>query len=155
MLQQIDHVNIVVNDLAAMKQFYREVLGLTVTKEVTIAGGWIDRTVGLTGVEADVVYLDLEDGPRIELICYRRPGGETSTGSGIPNTAGLRHIAFRVEDLDAAIARLRNARVKLFSEAQQVPDTQVTYAGGVRKRLVYFLDPESNILELCEYKAAE
>ena len=31
--------------------------------------------------------------------------------------------------------------------------TQVTYAGGVRKRLVYFHDPEGNLLELCEYKA--
>ena len=155
MLQQIDHVNIVVNDLATMKEFYREVLGLTVTKEVTIAGEWIDRTVGLTGVEADVVYLDLEDGPRIELIRYRRPGGTAPTGSGIPNTTGLRHIAFRVDDLDATIARLKLAGVKLFSEVQQVPDTQVTYAGGVRKRLVYFLDPESNILELCEYKTAE
>jgi catechol 2,3-dioxygenase-like lactoylglutathione lyase family enzyme len=155
MLQQIDHVNIVVNDLPAMKEFYRDVLGLTVTREVTINGAWIDRTVGLTGVEADVVYLDLEEGPRIELIRYRRPAGMASSASGIPNTAGLRHIAFRVDDLDAAIAQLKSARVKLFSQAQQVPDTQVTYAGGVRKRLVYFLDPENNILELCEYKVAE
>jgi hypothetical protein len=28
----------------------------------------------------------------------------------------------------------------------------VTYSGGVRKRLVYFRDPEDNILELCEYR---
>jgi catechol 2,3-dioxygenase-like lactoylglutathione lyase family enzyme len=154
MLQQIDHINIVVNDLAAMKKFYCDVLGLTVTREVAISGEWIDQTVGLMGVQAEVVYLDLEDGPRIELIRYRRPRGLAPAGSGIPNTAGLRHIAFRVDDLDAAIERLRAARVRLFSQAQQVPDTQVTYAGGVHKRLAYFLDPENNILELCEYKAA-
>jgi len=27
-----------------------------------------------------------------------------------------------------------------------------TYAGGVRKRLIYFADPEGNLLELCEYR---
>ena len=155
MLRQLDHVNIVVDDLTAMKEFYCNVLGLTVTREVTISGKWIDRTVGLTGVEAEVVYLDLKDGPRIELIHYRSPRGKTPGDLGIPNTAGLRHMAFRVDDLDAAIARLHTAGVKLFSEAQQVPDTQVTYDGGVRKRLAYFLDPENNILELCEYKAAK
>jgi hypothetical protein len=37
---------------------------------------------------------------------------------------------------------------------QSVPDSQVTYAGGVRKRLVYFRDPEGNLLELCEYRSA-
>ena len=41
--------------------------------------------------------------------------------------------------------------VRVFSVIQTVPDSQVTYAGGVRKRLVYFHDPEGNLLELCEY----
>ena len=40
----------------------------------------------------------------------------------------------------------------VFSDVQSVPDSQVTYAEGVRKRLVYFRDPEGNILELCEYR---
>ena len=62
-------------------------------------------------------------------------------------------MAFRVEDIDAAVARLRTAGVRFFSDAvQQVPDSQVTYAGGIRKRLIYFADPEGNVLELCEYK---
>jgi hypothetical protein len=50
------------------------------------------------------------------------------------------------------VAKLRAAGVEFFSGVQTVPDSQVTYAGGVRKRLVYFRDPEGNILELCEYR---
>ena len=40
---------------------------------------------------------------------------------------------------------------ELFGEIQQVPATQVDYA-DVRKRLVYFRDPEGNLLELCCYE---
>jgi hypothetical protein len=43
--------------------------------------------------------------------------------------------------------------VRFFSQIQLVPDSQVTYAGGLRKRLVYFQDPEGNLLELCEYRS--
>ena len=149
---QIDHVNIVVEDLERMVAFYRDALGLKETKRVTITGTWVAATVGLSEVHADVVYLDFATGPRIELIRYNRPPAARPTGVDRPNAPGLRHIAFRIDDIDATVARLRTSGVKFFSEVQQVPETQVTYAGGIRKRLIYFADPEGNILELCEYK---
>jgi len=154
MLTSIDHINIVVKDLEGMIRFYRDVLGLKVTKQVTISGEWVDRTVGLTGAKGDVVYLDLPTGPRIELIRYLSPPGAHPVGLDRSNTAGLRHMAFRVDEIDAAVARLRDAGVQFLSDVQLVPDSQVTYAGGVRKRLVYFRDPEGNLLELCEYKTS-
>jgi catechol 2,3-dioxygenase-like lactoylglutathione lyase family enzyme len=149
----IDHVNIVVSDLERMAAFYRDVLGLRETKRVTISGEWVAATVGLSDVHADVVYLDLASGPRIELIRYNRPPMNRTPGIDRPNAPGLRHIAFRVDDIEAMVAKLAAAGVKFFSEVQRVPDTQVTYAGGVRKRIIYFHDPELNLLELCEYKA--
>ena len=153
MLEQIDHVNLVVRDLDRMVEFYRHVLGLRETKRVTISGPWIAAVVGLNDAHADVVYLDLPAGPRIELIRYNRPTAAVEPqGLGTSNTPGLRHLAFKVTDIDAAVERLKQAGVRLFSDVQQVPDTQVTYAGGIRKRLVYFHDPEGNLLELCEYK---
>ena len=151
MLETIDHINLVVHDLDRMTRFYERVLGLTVSKRVTIGGPWIDRVVGLSGVAAEVVYLEARSGPRVELIDYTRPEGQRPPGLERPNTAGLRHLAFRVQDIGAAVARLRKAGVKLVSEVQQVPDSQVTYRGGVRKRLVYLHDPEQNLIELCEY----
>jgi len=152
---EIDHVNIVVEDLERMVAFYRDALGLKETKRVTITGGWVAATVGLSEVHADVVYLDFAAGPRIELIRYNRPAPPVPRPARVdrPNAPGLRHIAFRIDDIDATVERLRRAGVEFFSpDVQQVPDTQVTYAGGIRKRLIYFADPEGNILELCEYK---
>ena len=149
---QIDHVNLVVDDLETMTAFYRDVLGLSVTKRVTISGAWIGAVVGLGDVHADVVYLDFPAGPRIELIKYNRPALNRPPNVDLPNAPGIRHLAFKVDDIDAAAERLRLAGIKLFSDVQTVPDAQVTYAGGVRKRLVYFQDPEGNLLELCEYK---
>jgi catechol 2,3-dioxygenase-like lactoylglutathione lyase family enzyme len=99
------------------------------------------------------VYLDFSSGPRIELICYQHPTGERPTGVGAPNAQGIGHVAFRVEDIDAVVRRLTEARVSFLSDVQNVPDAQVTYSNGVRKRLVYFRDPEENLLELCEYKS--
>ena len=73
MLNRIDHVNIVVSDLDRMIAFYRDVLGLRITKQVTIFGEWVGSVVELGDVHADVVYLDLDSGPRIELIRYNKP----------------------------------------------------------------------------------
>jgi catechol 2,3-dioxygenase-like lactoylglutathione lyase family enzyme len=155
MIHRIDHVNLVVADLDATAAFYRDVLGFRLTKDVTISGAWIDHVVGLSGVRARVIYLDLPEGPRIELIHYESPPGEDPGLRGKANTRGFRHMAFTVDDIDALSARLRNAGVELLSEVQAVPASQVTFgAGDVRKRLVYFRDPEGNLLELCEYKPA-
>jgi len=152
MVDSIDHINIVVTDLEPMVRFYSDTLGLTVSKRVTISGEWIDQTVGLKNVKADVVYLDPPSGPRIELLRYVSPAGASPAGLGLSNTRGLRHIALRVDEIDAVVSRLREAGVRPLSDVQLVPDSQVTYADGVRKRLVYFRDPEGNLLELCEYR---
>ena len=153
MLKQIDHVNLVVEDLEAMLAFYTGPLCMKVTRRVTISGEWVEEVSGLKGVEADVVYLELpEGGPRVELIRYHSPGGVRPDGLGLPHTRGLRHLAFRVEDISATVRHLERGGVKLMSQIQLVPDGQVKYAGGVRKRLVYFHDPEGNLLELCAYE---
>lgn len=152
MIESIDHVNLVVRNLARMTEFYRNVLGCRLTKEVSISGTWIDEVVGLSGVEADVVYLDLPEGPRIELIAYRSPAGVEPAVLNSPNLYGLRHLAFRVSEIDMLVAKLQSADVQFQSEIKSVPETQVTYNGGVKKRLVYFRDPEDNLLEFCEYK---
>ena len=153
MLESIDHVNLVVEDLERMAGFYQSLLGMKVTKRVTISGKWIDHTVGLENVLGDVIYLDPPSGPRVELIRYRSPVAPRPPGLNVANTPGIRHIALRVRDIESLVSKLREAGVEFFSEVQRVPSEQVTYAGGARKHIVYFRDPEGNLLELCEYKA--
>jgi catechol 2,3-dioxygenase-like lactoylglutathione lyase family enzyme len=152
MLSRIDHINIVVTDLDRMIEFYTRLLGLTLTRHVTISGDWVAATVGLASVHADVVYLDLPEGPRVELIRYNVPTMDRPENIDKPNAPGLRHFAFAVTDIEAIVGRLGERGVKFFGDIQTVPETQVTYAGGVRKRIVYFQDPEGNLLELCEYR---
>lgn len=152
MLESIDHVNLVVEDLERAAGFYQDLLGMKITRRVTISGQWIEQTVGLQNVIGDVIYLDPPAGPRVELISYRSPGGARPAGLGQSNTPGLRHVAFRVRDIERIVARLRQAGVRFFSAVQQVPAGQVSYGADVQKYIVYFHDPEGNLLELCEYK---
>ena len=151
MIERIDHVNLVVGDMQPMLAFYRDLLGLRLTKQATIRGPWIEAATGLAQAEADVVFLEAPAGPRIELIQYRTPDRPRPSGLSEPNTKGLRHIALRVTDLDVLVAALRRSGVKLLSEVQHVPAAQVDYADQ-RKRLVYCLDPEGNLLELCAFE---
>jgi len=155
MLERIDHVNIVVKDLEKMVEFYSIVLGLAVTKRVTVSGDWVDAVTGLKGVNANVVYLDLPNDnrpTRMELIHYRSPEAINSGTENAANFPGFRHIAFAVDDIDSLVQRLRQRNVHFLSDVLTVPNSQVTYARGVRKRIVYFRDPEENLLELCEYR---
>ncbi len=152
MIRGIDHINIVVADLARSLRFYCDVLGFTQTHEADLKGEWIERIVGLRGVKARAVFIVAPAGePRIELLCYETPRGPSPAENSRANTTGLRHIAFRVDDMAATVAQLRAASVPLFSDPVRVPGGVVKFAAG-DKSLVYFLDPDGVILELAEYR---
>lgn len=150
-MKRIDHINFVVADLDAMTAFYRDTLGLRVSKQISIDGPWIEAVTGLANAKADVVYLEPETGPGVELICYRRPQGSRPERLSQANTPGLRHAAFRVDDLDGVIRKLEDAGAHVQSDVQQVPTDQADFAGR-QKRIVYFQDPEGNLLELCQFR---
>ena len=150
-MKQIDHVNIVVQDLPRMTAFYRDALGLEVVREVTILGDWIEAITLLSDVEADVVYLQPSSGPPLELIAYRSPKGACPEDLGKPNTIGLRHMAFLVDDLEAAVEAVRKAGGEVLAPVQTVPTTQAEF-GTRQKWIVYCRDPEGNLLEFCDYR---
>jgi catechol 2,3-dioxygenase-like lactoylglutathione lyase family enzyme len=150
MLERIDHVNIVVADMDRMVAFYRDVLGMRLTKQAIISGPWIEAVTGLSPVEAEVAFLEAASGPGIELIRYRTPEGTRPEGPGRPNMQGFRHIALRVTDLDGLVTTLEANGIEMLSGVQQVPAVQVDY--DQRKRLVYCHDLEGNLLELCSFQ---
>jgi glyoxylase I family protein len=152
MIRAIDHLNIVVTDLARSLAFYTNVLGFTKTREAYLEGEWIDRIVGLKGVRARAAFIVAPAGePRIELLEYRAPAGGSSAQNSRANTIGLRHIALRVDDMKVMVERLRAAGATVFSEPVRVPAGVVQHDAG-EKTLVYFLDPDGVILELAEYR---
>lgn len=151
MISAIDHINIVVSDMPRSVAFYTELLGMSVTRTAHLEGDWIEAIVGLKGVSADVVYVEPPGGPlRLELLQYRSPRGAAIDATKLPNTVGLRHIAFRVADIDAAAAALRAAGVHVFADPVAVPSNVITHNAG-HKRLLYFHDPDGVLLELAQY----
>ena len=152
MVHSVDHINIVVSDLARSVRFYTEVLGLEKTRDAYLEGDWIEAIVGLRGVSADVVYVQPRGGgPRIELIRYNAPAGVNLPETALPNTVGLRHIALRVEDMQAVCKRLAQAGVALIGPPTAVPEGVVRHDAG-HKTLCYFHDPDGVLLELAEYR---
>jgi catechol 2,3-dioxygenase-like lactoylglutathione lyase family enzyme len=154
MIRSIDHVNIVVADLARSVKFYTEVLGFRKTQDVVMEGEWIERIIGLKGVKGFVAFVEPPAGGlRLELLEYRAPAGTAFPENSRANTIGVRHIAFRVDGIATMAARLRGAGVTLFSDPVKVPDGVVKFTAG-DKSLCYFLDPDGVVLELCEYGRA-
>ena len=154
MIRGIDHLNIVVADMARSLAFYCDVLGFTKTKEAHLQGEWIEKIVGLSGVRAHAVFIEAPGGgPRIELLHYHSPEGVAVPENSRANTRGLRHFALRVDDIFAVTATLRAAGIEVWGEPTAVPGGVVKFdEGGGGKTLVYFLDPDGVIVELAEYR---
>jgi catechol 2,3-dioxygenase-like lactoylglutathione lyase family enzyme len=140
-IQRMEHVGIVVDDLAAATKFFVE-LGLELQGEVPVHGRWVDRVVGLDGVRADIAMLQTPDGHgRLELTKFHTPSIPEGTRHAAANTPGIRHIAFLVEDIDAVIASLQAGGTKLVGELERYEDSY---------RLCYVHGPEGIIVELAE-----
>ena len=72
-IQRMEHVGIVVDDLAAATAFFVE-LGLKLQGEGPVEGGWVDRVVGLEGVRAEIAMVETPDGHgRLELTKFHAP----------------------------------------------------------------------------------
>jgi catechol 2,3-dioxygenase-like lactoylglutathione lyase family enzyme len=135
------HVGIVVDDLAAATEFFVE-LGLELQGEWPVEGRWVDRVAGLEGVRVDAAMLRTPDGNgRLELSKFHSPSHEGGNENPLPNTPGLRHLAFEVDDIDAAIAGLRAHGAELVGEVERYEDIY---------RLCYLRGPEGIIVELAE-----
>jgi catechol 2,3-dioxygenase-like lactoylglutathione lyase family enzyme len=141
-IQRMDHVGIVVDDLAAAVAFFVE-LGMELEGEMPVEGRWVDRVVGLDNVRVDVAMMRTPDGHgRLELTKFQRPAVISAEPAiAPPNTLGLRRIMFAVDDIDDVIARLRNHDAELVGEVDQYEDMY---------RLCYVRGPAGIIIALAE-----
>ncbi|ASO20541.1 catechol 2,3-dioxygenase-like lactoylglutathione lyase family enzyme [Actinoalloteichus hoggarensis] len=140
-IQRMDHVGIVVEDLAAAVAFFVE-LGLVMEGETQVEGRWVDRVVGLPGVRADLAMLRTPDGHgRVELSRFRAPASPAGARHAPPNAPGLRHLTFVVGGIEELLGRLRSHGVELVGAVEQYEDGY---------RLCYVRGPEGIIVELAE-----
>lgn len=124
-----------------LTEFFAE-LGLVLQGEASVEGRWVDRIVGLEGVRADTAMMQTPDGNgRLELVKFYSPSSQGDNRHARANTPGIRHMAFTVKDIDAAVASLRARGAELVGELER-------YEGSYR--LCYFRGPEGIIIELAD-----
>jgi len=141
-IKRLDHVSVVVDDLAAAIAFFTA-LGMAIEGETAVEGPWVDRVNGLENVQVDIVMMRTPDGNgRLELTKFRHPKLiETEPAIAPPNTLGLRTVMFTVESVDNTVASLRANGGELIGEVAQYKDLY---------RLCYMRGPAGIIVALAE-----
>ncbi|MBV8995840.1 MAG: VOC family protein [Pseudonocardiales bacterium] len=145
-IERMDNVLIVVDDLEAAKAFFAE-LGMELEGETTVGGPWVDSTIGLKDVRADITMMRTPDGNgRVELTKFHTPPAIRAEPESTPaNALGIRRIMFAVDDLDDVVARLRSHGAELVGEIAQYEDIY---------RLCFLRGPEGIIIGLAEQLSA-
>jgi glyoxylase I family protein len=125
-INRVHHIAIICSDYRRSKRFYSEVLGLKIIQEVFRK-------------ERNSYKLDLEVAGQyqIELFSFPDPPSRPSR----PEAAGLRHLAFEVDDIDEAIRLINDQQV--IAEPVRIDE----YTG---KRFTFFADPDGLPIEFYE-----
>src|SRR5882757_9738762 len=130
----IDHVGIAVPDLDAAIQWYANVLGLVATHEE------VNEEQGVR--EAMLSAPGDSQGPAVQLLAPLNDESAIAKFIG-RNGPGIQQMAYRVTDIDAACAHLRDRGVRLLYEAPRrgTADSRINFvhpkdAGGVLIELV-------------------
>ncbi len=123
-LRHIDHIAIICSQYETSKRFYCDILGFSLLAEVYRE----ERDSWKADLALNGQYI-------IELFSFPEPPARVSR----PEACGLRHLAFSVIDIDAAIAELNAAGVSC------EPVRIDPYTG---KKFTFFADPDNLPLEL-------
>lgn len=148
MLGAMAHVGITVKDMDRAVEFYRDLLGLQVLGDLTIAGEETERVTQVKGAKLRAVYLrSREDmkGPPLELLHFEEPQGETGRPYACLTNPGITEVAFWVKDMDAMYQKLQGHGVEFYSSPQLFE-----LEGYGKVKVVYFRDPDGTTLELLQ-----
>ena len=126
MLNKIHHIAIICSDYQKSKKFYTEVLGLVIIREVYRE----NRQSYKLDLELNGTYV-------IELFSFPEPPQRVSR----PEAAGLRHLAFEVNDVEKVIAHLEKFQI----EAEPIRIDEFT-----EKRFTFIADPDNLPIEFYE-----
>ena len=128
MVTKIDHIGIAVKNIEETLKFYEDVLGIKcVSQEVVEEQKVKVAFLPVGDTEVELLESTSEDGPIARFIEKK---GE-----------GIQHVAFKVDNIEEAIAELQQKGVKLIDEKPRYG------AGGAR---IAFLHPKSTAGVLIE-----
>lgn len=135
MEKTLDHIGVAVRNIEDTIHFYENVLSATL----------IDRyRSDAKGVESEIAIMDV-NGDRTELLAPTN--NETSPIARFikQKGKGVHHIAYRVDDLDAALEELEHQGIRILEDSLRV--------NKHGRRLIYLnpADTEGTIIEYCDY----
>ena len=126
-LKQMHNVGIVVDDLEATVDFFRE-LGLELEGQATIDGEWAGRVTGLGDQHVEIAMMRTPDGhSRLELSRFLRPPVVADHRSAPVNALGYLRVMFAVDDLDETLERLGKRGAELVGEVVEYKDVYRLY----------------------------
>ena len=126
LFDSIDHIAIISSDYQKAKDFYVDKLGFKVKREVERK----DR-------DDFIITLEAPNGILIELFIERNPPRRVTR----PEAAGLRHLAFRVQDIEESVEKLNKKGI-------ETEEIRIDPQNG--KIMTFFMDPDGLPLELHE-----
>ena len=145
------HTNLVAEDWRKLAQFYEQVFGCTpVPPERSLGGQWLEAATGVAEAQIQGLHLRLpgygDDGPTLEVFHYNRLQARPEMAINRP---GFAHIAFAVDDVEAARDAVLSAGGGTVGQMISLP-----VAGAGTVTFVYVADPEGNIIELQNWSPA-
>src|ERR1700750_1498852 len=145
-LKRMDNVGIVVDDLEATIDFFRE-LGLELEGRAMVEGEWAGRVTGLGDQRVEIAMLRTPDGhSRLELSRFLAPPVIADHRNAPVNALGYLRAMFAVTDLDELLTRLQKRGAKLVGEVVQYENAY---------RLCYIHGPEGILIGLAEQLGAD
>ena len=126
LFDSIDHIAIISSDYQKAKDFYVDKLGFKVKREEERK----DR-------DDFIITLEAPNGILVELFIERNPPRRVTR----PEAAGLRHLAFRVQDIEKSVEKLNKKGI-------ETEEIRIDPQNG--KRMTFFMDPDGLPLELHE-----
>lgn len=140
-VKRMDNVGIVVEDLDATVEFFKE-LGLELEGRATIEGEWAGRVTGLGDQHVEIAMMRTPDGhSRLEISRFLRPNVVEDHRTAPVNALGYLRVMFAVNDLDETLGKLYPRGATLVGEVVQYEDIY---------RLCYVRGPEGLLIGLAE-----
>ncbi len=141
-VKRMDNVGIVVDDLPATIEFFRE-LGLELEGQAMVEGEWAGRVTGLGDQRVEIAMMRTPDGhSRLELSRFLEPPVVADHRNAPVNALGYLRVMFAVDDVDETLARLLERGAQLVStEVVQYEDMY---------RLCYVRGPGGLLVGLAE-----
>ncbi len=141
-----NHTSFTVSDLDRSIAFFSEVLGFEMVNRAQRDPKLISSITGVPGADIEVAYIQ-GPGHRLELIQYHGPS-ERSQVDSRPCDSGFAHVAYDVDNVDAAVAASAPHQVLPIGEV-----TVIDKGPNAGRKVVYLRDPDGVTIEYIEATA--